>query len=113
MVDVVRMQFDAPPLPVPESLISRLESLVCRVWELETESFYRGICQAFAVLTSHFEGGIELEALSVGYCDAWSDAKLAGMVKVVEPFAQKLGVALLGSAPRGELRKTCVFAMAT
>jgi hypothetical protein len=31
--------------------------------------------------------GIELEALSKGYCDAWSDSNLAGIVKVAKPFA--------------------------
>lgn len=45
------------------------------------------------------EGGIELEDLSEGYCDAWSDSNLADMVKVAKPFARKLGAALLGNTP--------------
>lgn len=52
----------------------------------------------FAVATSHFEDGIELEALSEGYCDAFNNSDLIGMVKVVESFARKLGAALLGTS---------------
>jgi hypothetical protein len=91
------------------SLISCLESLAGRIWELKTEYFCRGICQAFVVVTSHIEGGIELEALSEGYCDAWSDTELAEMVKAAEPFARKLGVALLDCAPpRGVKENLCL-----
>ncbi|KAL5657975.1 hypothetical protein ACJX0J_031138, partial [Zea mays] len=35
-----------------------------------------GYCQVFAIATSHFEDGIELEALSEGYCDALNDSDL-------------------------------------
>jgi hypothetical protein len=30
--------------------------------------------------------GVELEELSKGCCDAWSDLDFADMVKIVEPF---------------------------
>jgi hypothetical protein len=53
-------------------------------------------------VTSHYEGGVELEDLSEGYCDAWSDSDFAGMVKAMEHFAQKLGVALLDNTPPRE-----------
>lgn len=45
-----------------------------------------------------YVGGINLEALRKGYCDAWSDAELTEMVKASEPFAQKLADALLDRA---------------
>jgi hypothetical protein len=36
--------FRVLPPPGSESVVSRLESLVGRFWELEEESFYHGIC---------------------------------------------------------------------
>jgi hypothetical protein len=44
----------------------------------------------FAIATSHFEDGIELEALSEGYCDALNDSDLISMVRAAESFARKL-----------------------
>lgn len=101
VVGAMRGRFRVPPPSGSESPIFRLEGLAGRFRELETESF----CQAFVVATSHFEGGIELEALSEGYCDAWNDFDLASMVKATEPFARKLGAALLGNIPPKEVKE--------
>ena len=84
VVGAMRGRFRVPPPSGSESPIFRLEGLAGRFRELETESF----CQAFVVATSHFEGGIELEALSEGYCDAWNDFDLASMVKATEPLPE-------------------------
>lgn len=82
-----------------ELLVSHLEGLAGRFKEFEAESFCKGICQACTVATFHFEGGGELEILNKGYCDDWSDSNLAIMVKVVEPFARKLGATFLDNTP--------------
>lgn len=50
-------------------------------------------------MISHYEGGIELEYLSEGYCNAWSVLDFVSMVNVVERFTQKLGTSLLGNIP--------------
>lgn len=43
--------------------------------------------------------GIELNELSKGYYDAWSDSDFVDMVNTIEPFAQGFGAALLGGTP--------------
>ena len=53
-----------------------------------------------------------MEDLSKHYYDAWSDSNFAGMMKAVEPFARKLGAALLGNTPPRGLRWKGTIVMA-
>lgn len=68
VVSAMHGRFRVPPSSGSESLVSRLEGLTIWLRELEKESFCQGICMAFAIAMSHYEGRIELEDLSEGYC---------------------------------------------
>lgn len=53
VVNAMQGCFVVLPLPESESVVSRLEGLASRFWELEKESFYRRICLTFAIIMSH------------------------------------------------------------
>lgn len=57
VVNAMQGRFRALPSSESESIISRLEGLTGRFRELEKESFYCRIYQAFAVVMSHYERG--------------------------------------------------------
>jgi hypothetical protein len=40
-----------------ESVVSRLKGLASQFWELEKESFFHEIYQAFSIIMSHYERG--------------------------------------------------------
>jgi hypothetical protein len=43
--------------------------------------------QAFAITKTHYEDEIDLDTLSKGYYNGWSDAELADMEATLEPLS--------------------------
>lgn len=70
-------------------LVARTDQIPYRVCELKRDILYGGVNQVFAITHSHYVN-INLEALSLGYLDNYSNAELDALEAIVVPLSQDL-----------------------
>lgn len=87
VIENVYDQLGAEPPSGTQGLVARVTWMTDRVHELEVDALRIGVNRAFTIAHSHYEKYINLERLSKGYADVWSDEELAAIEARVEPLS--------------------------
>ena len=61
-----------------------------RVHQLEREALRLGITQAFTIARSHYDGNIDLEAMSLGFAPSYEPSELDEIEASGTPLAETL-----------------------
>ena len=64
--------------------------------QLEENAFHARITQAFAIVRSHYDQEVNLEAMSLGFAPGYENFELDEIEKVVTPIAWNLANRLKG-----------------
>ena len=64
--------------------------IMARLRQLEKEALRSLITQAFAIVRSHYDESIDLEAISIGYAPDYEASKLDEIEATVAPLAETL-----------------------
>ena len=70
------------------SLVARV--VTARVHQLEKEALHSGITQAFAIVRSHYDESIDLEAMSLGFTPGYEASEMDEIEAAVTPLVETL-----------------------
>lgn len=89
-MEIICNQLGAVQPPRTQGLVARAAQMTDWVHELEVDALRVGVNHAFVIAHSHYERYINLERLSEGYADVWTDEELTAIEARVEPLSRAL-----------------------